>query len=218
MIKKWLLNNISLHTNDNKNEEIVNALTHFIGFILSVVGFVLILFKNTETLNLKLGLIIYLFTMMILFFSSAIYHWVKGPIIKRIGRILDHCNIYFLIAGTYTPISIYIGGNIGSKILYLEWILTFIGIVFTLRFWGRFGFIHVMFYIVMGWMIIFLWPSFVRSVPENLPPIIMIGGILYTIGTIFYAIKKLPYYHGIWHLFVVLGAGTMFIGIYRYLV
>ena len=58
----------------------------------------------------------------------------------------------------------------------------------------------------------------VITVPENLPPIIMIGGILYTIGTIFYAIKKLPYYHGIWHLFVVLGAGTMFIGIYRYLV
>lgn len=213
----WLVNNITLHNHDNTKEEFVNGLTHFIGIILSIVGIVYLALKETTTPHLKTATIVYGSTMLLLFTASTIYHWLKDPILKRIGRILDHCNIYLLIAGTYTPLAFYLGGKIGISILTLEWFLTFVGIIFTLKFWGRLKFLHIFFYLIMGWMVVFMWGDFVALVPEELPRYIIGGGIFYTVGVVIYALKKIPFYHGVWHIFVVLGAGSMFMGIFKYL-
>ncbi|QEN06102.1 DNA-binding protein [Thiospirochaeta perfilievii] len=216
-IKNWLLENITLHSHDNKREEFINGLTHFFGIILSIIGIIFLLLKNTTTPHLKGATIVYGLTMLLLFTASTIYHWLNDPILKRVGRVLDHCNIYLLIAGTYTPLAIYIGGRMGVTIILFEWVLTVLGIIFTLKFWGRLKFLHVFFYLVMGWMIVLVWSDFIKLVPISFAKDILLGGVLYTIGVIIYSLKKIPYYHGIWHLFVVAGAASMYIGIYTYL-
>ncbi|MGL1892148.1 MAG: hemolysin III family protein [Spirochaetaceae bacterium] len=215
--KKWLLKNITLHTHDNKTEEFFNGLTHLLGIILSIIGLVLLFLKETQTIHFKGATIVYGFTMLLLFSASTAYHWLKDPVLKRIGRILDHCNIYLLIAGTYTPIAFYVGGKFGITIIIVEWSLTILGILFTLRFWGKLKPLHIVFYLLMGWMIVFIWSDFILTVPKELSIMIIIGGLFYTLGVIIYALKKVPFYHAVWHLFVVGGASSMFLGIYKYL-
>ena len=215
--KNWLLNNISLHNHDNSREEFVNGLTHLVGIILSIIGIVFLILKETTTPHFKGATIVYGSTMLLLFTASTVYHWLHDPILKRIGRVLDHCNIYLLIAGTYTPLAIYLGGKMGVFILVIEWSLTILGIIFTLKFWGRLKFLHIFFYLLMGWMVVLMWGDFVKLVPVELARFIFGGGIFYTVGVIIYSLKKVPFYHGIWHVFVVLGALSMYFGIYRYL-
>lgn len=217
LLKKWILEKITLHTHDNAKEEFWNGLTHFIGIVLSLFGIVLIIIKEIDYSSLKIAAIVYGATMLLLFSASTCYHWVKDPLLKRVGRILDHCNIYMLIAGTYTPIAFYVGGQMGIGLITVEWVLTVIGIIFTLKFWGKLKPLHIVFYLVMGWMIIFIWSDFVKKVPIQFAKAIMTGGIFYTIGVIVYALKKVPYYHAVWHLFVVAGAASMYYGIYTYL-
>lgn len=216
-MKDWLLKNITLHTHDNPKEEFLNGLTHFIGIILSLVGLVLLALKETTTPNFKAASIVYGSTMLLLFSASTAYHWLKNPVLKRVGRVLDHCNIYLLIAGTYTPMAFYVGGKMGMTIVLVEWILTVLGILFTLRFWGKLKPLHIVFYLVMGWVVVFIWKDFTAMVPKQLANDVIIGGIFYSVGVVIYSIKKLPFYHSIWHLFVVAGAASMFLGIYTYL-
>lgn len=218
MIKDWLIENISLHTHDNRREEFINGLTHFVGIILSIAGIILLLLKDYETYHLKGAVFVYGLSMLLLFTASTVYHWLNDPVLKRIGRILDHSNIYILIAGTYTPLTFYIGGRIGITILAIEWSLTVLGIIFTLKFWGRLKALHVVIYLIMGWLIVFVWSDFIKLVPIESAMTILLGGILYSVGVVIYALKKIPYYHGIWHLFVVAGATAMYLAIYRYLI
>lgn len=215
--KDWINKNISLHSHDSPKEEFFNGLTHFVGILLSIAGIILLIFKETSA-TMKGATIIYGTTMLLLFTASTLYHWIKNPFYKRIGRILDHCNIYMLIAGTYTPLAFFVGGNAGLFIILIEWILTLLGIAFTIKFWGKLKPLHVIFYMVMGWMLVFVWTDFINSVPKEFAQFIITGGITYSIGVIVYGIKRFPYYHAIWHLFVVAGATFMFLGIYKYLV
>lgn len=216
-IENWILKNISLHSHDNRIEEFWNGLTHLFGIILSIVGIILILLKDISNPSLKIAAVVYGLTMLLLFSASTCYHWIKNPLLKRIGRILDHCNIYMLIAGTYTPIAFFVGGDLGIMIVSVEWALTVVGIIFTLKYWGRLKPLHIVFYLSMGWMIIFIWSDFIKSVPQDFAKAIITGGILYTVGVVIYALKKVPFYHAVWHLFVVGGAASMFYGIYTYL-
>ncbi|MBN2618066.1 MAG: hemolysin III family protein [Spirochaetales bacterium] len=215
--ENWLIKNISLHNFDNKKEEFINGLTHFVGIILSIIGIIFLLLKDTKTPNIKGAFVIYGFSMLLLYTASTIYHWLKNPILKRVGRILDHCNIYLLIAGTYTPLAFFVGGKIGINILIIEWVLTILGIIFTLRFWGRLKILHVIFYLFMGWMIVFIWNDFIQMVPKEFAQMILSGGIFYSVGVVIYALKKLPFYHGIWHVFVVLGSMSMYMAIFNYI-
>jgi hemolysin III len=215
--KNWINNNITLHNYDNRKEEWVNGLTHGAGIILSIIGLIFLIYRGAHSSGLFIANLVYAFTMLLLFTASTVYHLIKDPFIKRIGRVLDHSNIYLLIAGTYTPIAFYVGGKIGIYIIAIEWGFALIGIIFTLKFWGRLKPLHIVFYLIMGWMIIIIWSSFLEKVPIEFAKLILIGGITYTIGVIIYTLKKLPFYHGIWHLFVVGGATIMYIGIYRYL-
>ena len=216
-LENWLTKNITLHSHDNKKEELLNGLTHAIGIVLSIVGLILLLLKPTTTDNLKIAFVIYGLSMLLLFSASTVYHWVSDPTLKRVGRILDHSNIYLLIAGTYTPIAYFVGGNFGIIIIIIEWSLALLGITFTITFWGKYKPLHVIFYLIMGWMIILVWSEFTKMVPRELSIIIFIGGMFYSLGVIIYALKKVPFYHAIWHLFVVAGSFSMFLGIYKYL-
>ncbi|OQY40547.1 MAG: hypothetical protein B6229_01390 [Spirochaetaceae bacterium 4572_7] len=216
--ENWLLKNITLHTHDNKQEEFWNGLTHLFGSILSVVGLILLLLKDYETPHMIGATLVYSISMLLLFSASTTYHWVQNPLLKRIGRILDHSNIYLLIAGTYTPMAFFVGGKMGVGIILVEWILAFLGIIFTLKFWGKLKPLHIMFYLLMGWMIVFIWSDFTQMVPVNFAKLVILGGFFYTIGVVIYSLKKVPFYHAVWHVFVAGGAMSMFVAIYKYIV
>lgn len=215
----WLENHITLHEFDNKKEELANALTHLFGAIMSLIGMIFLIkigLKSGDPVKTT-GLVIFAISMLLLYSASGFYHLVKPSNLKRILRILDHSNIYFLIAGTYTPILIAVDTTLSYSFIFVVWGIAFLGIIFTLVFWGRFKAFHVILYLLMGWLFVFIWKPVSAVIPFGLVKWIIVGGLAYTLGTIFYAMKKLPYYHAIWHLFVLVGSFSFFIGIYKYI-
>ena len=214
-MKNWLENKITLHQHDDAVAERENMLTHLVASILAVFGLFYILFNlnSVESLSLKVGLIIFAATNILLYFASTMYHHLPYGNGKRIFRILDHSNIYFLIAGTYTPVLLSINSNKMIMLTCLVWSIAVIGIVFTIVFWGRLKAFHVIAYLFMGWLLVFFWNDVVPYLPQGLFSYIVAGGITYTVGVAFYASKKLPHYHAIWHCFVAGGSIFFYIGI-----
>lgn len=217
--KEWLIKNITLHQYDSKHEELANAATHGLGILLSFAAIVMMVLKvATSNSRVSLtGVLIFGFSMILLYSSSTFYHLSKGPVIKRILRIMDHSTIYFLIAGTYTPVLLTIGGAAGWIIFGIEWALTIIGITFTLFFWDRYGIIHVLFYIIMGWLAVFIWKPLMQTVTTPFIILMISGGLSYTLGTIVYSMKKMPFHHAVWHMFVLGGSVLLFLAIYLHL-
>lgn len=216
-ITRWLFNHITLKPPIPWRYELANGLTHALGIALSVVATVLFVLLTAQGViggALGIASIVYGFTMIVLYTSSTGYHLVQGPVAKRVARIMDHASIYFLIAGTYTPVMVYIDTPAARNVLIIAWALTVIGILFTLGFWGRYGVLHVIFYIAMGWMIVVIWEDVIDSVSMAFIRWAIGGGISYTVGTTFYGMQKLPYNHAIWHLFVLGGSVCFFFGIY----
>ncbi len=217
--RTWLIDNISLHQHDSKHEELANAGTHGLGIILSLAAIVMMVLKvmTSDSLVSLPGVLIFGFSMVLLYSSSTFYHLSKGPVVKRILRIMDHSTIYFLIAGTYTPVLLTIGGAAGWIIFGIEWALTIIGITFTLFFWDRYGILHVLFYIIMGWLAVFIWKPLMQTVTTPFIILMISGGLTYTLGTIVYSMKKMPFHHAVWHLFVLGGSVLLFLAIYLHL-
>lgn len=218
-ISGWLEKNISLHKNDSKEEEKWNSITHAFGAIASLAGIVIFILygSSSNSLNLKIGLFVYGATMLLLYTASSLYHLVPYSNKKRVLRILDHTNIYFLIAGTYTPICISMQNSAGFMMLKMVWILAFAGILFTIIFWGKLKPLHTVIYLAMGWLVVFFWKDLKQSVSPEIIKWMISGGVVYSVGVLFYASKKLPYYHAIWHLFVFAGSVCFYFGILFYI-
>lgn len=209
----WLERHITLHTHDTVREERANAATHAVGALLSPVALVLLLTRyEPDWPHLIFGL-----SMMLLYTASTLYHLSTGGKWKRIFRIGDHMSIYLLIAGTYTPIMASLATPWARRTLLAVWVLGFAGMAFKLVFWGRFKVLQVLFYLAMGWLAAIRLPELLELLPLGLFYSMLTGGLLYTLGTVVYAMKRLPYYHAIWHCFVLGGSGAFFYGIYRYL-
>ncbi len=211
----WLERHITLREGDDRKAERENAITHFIGSVLSIIGLIWILANlgRARSSSLKAGLVIFALTNLLLYTASGFYHILRPGNAKRICRILDHGNIYFLIAGTYTPLLLYVDSPVTRWMTVLMWLTAALGIAFTLVFWGRLKPLHPILYLLMGWMIVFFWNDTVPYLPSGLLGYIIAGGLSYSVGVIFYAIKKLPHQHAIWHLFVLLGSICFYVGI-----
>ncbi|MGE4454295.1 MAG: hemolysin III family protein [Sphaerochaeta sp.] len=212
--KAWLEAHITLHTYDDPKAEKENAVTHIVGAALALAALISILIKlpSLSSRSFQLGMVIWGLTMLLLYSSSALYHalpWGNG---KRICRILDHSNIYFLIAGTYTPLMMYIATPEAYRITALVWTIAFVGILFTLLFWGKAKALHVLLYLAMGWLIVFFWKEIVPFIPSSLVKWIIAAGLTYSVGVIFYASKRIPHYHAIWHLFCIGGSALFYVG------
>lgn len=213
-LNRWLERHITLHNYDNAFDEKLNSLTHVIGSILSLGALIAIIarFEDIKRPALQVGLVIWALTMVLLYSASALYHALPHSNAKRIFRVLDHSNIYFLIAGTYTPLMLYIGTPTALLVVALVWTFALAGIVFTLIFWGRYGAIHVGLYILMGWLIVIFARQIFPHLPGGLLGWVVSAGVTYTAGVIFYANKKIPHYHAIWHLFCIAGSALFFFG------
>lgn len=218
-IGQWLEFHITLHSHDTREEERMNSLTHAIGAVLSLAGLVAMLIKTVPSGNPRsvIGALVFGLTMIIMYTSSSVYHIIQPSNLKRALRVMDHVNIYLLIAGTYTPICLGLNNASGHILLLLVWTVAVLGIIFKLVFWGRVKPLHTIIYILMGWLVVFFYKDLKMSIPKGFLPWILSGGIAYTVGTIFYGMKKLPHYHAIWHCFVIAGSVCLYFGIYLYI-
>nr|WP_314781332.1 hemolysin III family protein [uncultured Treponema sp.] len=201
-------------------EEIANAVTHGIGAGLSVAALVLLIIRAVRYAppELKAGYVvgftIFGASLIILYLFSTLYHALPLKA-KKVFGIFDHCSIYVLIAGTYTAYCLSaLHGAVGWTIFGIIWGMAVLGIVLYSIFGSRVRVLSVITYIPMGWLIIFA----ARPLKEQLPLLsfrfLIVGGIIYTAGCIFYAMKKVKWAHSIWHLFVIAGSIMHFFSLY----
>ncbi len=217
--RSWLERHITLHTHDNPREELASGLIHAAGVALSLVAGALLISRAAASGSPTLiaGYIIYSAAMTVLYLSSTLYHFTPPSNAKRILRICDHMSIYLLIAGTYTAVLVNLEGAAVMLTLALVWIVAAGGMAFKIIFWGRYRLAQMLVYILMGWLIVLVWGPVTSQVTRRFFSMVLAGGIVYTSGTLVYALKKMPYYHAIWHLFVLSGSICFFLGIYLYL-
>ena len=189
-------------------EERLNTISHTLGAIFGFVGLFILLSKNEhKSIYATVSIVVYSYTFVLMFVSSALYHCVSIPKVKHRLRALDHISIYFLIAGTYTPVAlILLERNNGWFIFWTVWAIAALGTVFKLFFTGKFEKVSLLLYLFMGWLIIFDFHNLLDNISGYGLVFLALGGFLYTAGTVFYAVRKIPYNHAIWHFFVLGGA------------
>ncbi|MFC2135387.1 hemolysin III family protein [Bacteroidota bacterium] len=197
-------------------EEIANSITHGMGVILSVAGLVVlvILAARQGSLVHIISFIIYGSSLIILYLASTLYHSIPQPSAKKIFKIIDHSAIYLLIAGTYTPfLMINLRSLMGWSLFIVIWGLAISGIVFKSVFISKFRKLSVAVYIFMGWLSVIAIKELYISLPLNGIILLALGGLFYTVGVVFYAWRKLPYSHSVWHLFVLCGSACHYFSI-----
>ncbi|WP_300464534.1 hemolysin III family protein [Desulfobacula sp.] len=213
-------NDVSDPAVQSLGEEIANSITHGIGAALSIAALAILVVSasgNGDTLRV-LSLSIYGTTLILLYLSSTLYHSFSDERIKQFFKVMDHSSIYLLIAGSYTPIVLVsIRGAWGMTVFVIVWAMAVAGIIAKIFLTGKYDKISVLFYIAMGWLIVFAIKPMFQTVPLKLLIWLLVGGISYTFGIIFYAWEKMPYNHAVWHLFVLGGSITHFFGILFYL-
>ena len=198
-------------------EEIVNVFTHFMGGLMAIGGFVMLLVFSNKSENFfqYLSILIYGTSLVMVYTSSTLYHAIPFGALKSLFRAIDQTAIFLLIAGTYTPIVvIFFHGTWSVSLLTFIWGLSAIGI--ALRFLNPrvFSRLAVILYLVLGWSIVVAYEHAVKNLPEGLFVWIGAGGLIYTVGLVFYRWKSLPFHHAWWHLFVIAGSATHYAGLY----
>lgn len=197
-------------------EEVFNAITHGLGVIFGIVALTVlcVLGAHFGTLSHIVSYSVYGCSLILLYASSTLYHSLPSPKVKSFFKVLDHSSIYLLIAGTYTPFLVLnLKGNLGYTLLAIIWAIAILGIIFKFFFTGRFKLLSTLLYIGMGWLIVFAYGPLKEAMRPEAMNWLIIGGVTYTLGTIFYLAKKQKYTHAIWHLFVLAGSVFHFVAI-----
>lgn len=203
-------------THYTRKQEIVNGLTAGPGILFGVSGIPVLVGLAIAHNNIPgiIGSGIYGFCFLFLFTSSTVYHFVQEPGLKKLFRIIDHISIYFMIAGTYTPfLLVYMNNTFGISLLIILWVLTALGIVFKIYLTGRYEFISTLMYVFMGWIMVVGGKRFLRDLPPTVLILIVSGGLLYTVGVLFYHRDRHTYSHAVWHLFVLAAALFHFVAV-----
>ena len=197
--------NLKLSKKLSFGEEVANSVTHAVGAVA-----MLVLLPITAAV----GMSVFVISLFLMFLSSAIYHAMdyNSPH-KMVLRIIDHSMIYIAIAGSYTPVALsLVGGWLGYSIIILQWGTTIFGIlykIFAKKINEKFS---LFLYLMMGWLVIFIIPAIVTKTGPAFWGLMLAGGLSYTVGAAFYA-KKKPYFHMIWHLFIMLASALQYLGI-----
>lgn len=203
-----------------KKEEVANSITHGLGAALAVAALViLVVFAARKGDAWKVtSFSIYGSTLVLLYVMSTLSHAIMGKKMKRFFELLDYSSIYLLIAGTYTPITLmYLRGPWGWSIFGIVWGFAVIGILCKVFLLGKWDFLSVIFYILMGWIIAIAFKPLLRYAPPGFLKLLVIGGACYMFGSVFYLFKKMPFHHPIWHLFVIAGSACHFFGFLLYM-
>ena len=202
------------HTTYPILEERINVASHALGLLLSIVALLLLIAKGSSVLEL-VSLSVFAASLIALYAASTVYHVTTSVARRAWLRTVDHAMIYVLIAGTYTPFSLLvIKGTAGWTIFGISWAMAVTGIVIKLYHTGRYDRLSTAMYVFMGWMIIFA----INPLIDNLSPAglswLFAGGIAYTVGALFYSLKKMPFGHATFHIFVLAGSACHFVSVY----
>jgi hemolysin III len=194
-------------------EEIFNAVTHGVGALLSIAALVLLIIKADTGLEL-FSVLIFSLSSMMLYTMSTLYHAFPKGTTKNVFRRFDHLSIYLLIAGTYTPFSLLLLDTRRALILFIfEWTLAIIGIVFKSIWIRKFVIIHVLIFLLMGWACIIYNQQIMSAMDIRGFVLLLLGGVSYSIGVIFFAFELFKFHHAIWHFFVLIGTILHFFSI-----
>lgn len=190
----------------SKREEIANAVIHGIGVIFSIAALVILIVSSAMhgTAWHVVSFTLFGSSMVLLYLSSTLVHSFPAGRVKDFFEIMDHSAIYFFIAGTYTPfLFLVIKGALGWTLFGIVWGLAIGGTVFKAFFVKRFLHTSTLLYVVMGWLMVFGWKPLLENVSSQGLILLAIGGILYTVGAIFYVWRGFTYHHAVWHVFVL---------------
>ena len=201
---------------ESAREERANALTHGAGAIASAVGGAVLAamawhYGNAWQLA---GAIVFGASLVLLYVASTLYHASTDVVVRGRYKVFDHCAIFVLIAGTYTPFTLVgLRGDGGWWLFAAIWTLAVAGIVFKLFFTGRFKGVSTLVYLAMGWMVLTAAGPFLRNVPHATMAWLLAGGVAYSVGTFFYMSRRIPFAHAIWHGFVLAGSACHFVAV-----
>lgn len=197
-------------------QEVVHSMIHAFGILFGIISIPVLTALAAKNANVQgiVGASIYGFCFLMLFTFSTLYHGIQHPQVKRTLEIFDHISIYFLIAGTYTPfLLIFLFDSFGITLLAVLWGLTLLGIFFKIFFTGRFDIVSVIIYLLMGWIMVVGGRRFFREVPSDVLLFLLIGGVLYSIGVVFYLKKGFGWHHAVWHFFVLVAAVCHYVAV-----
>ena len=184
-----------------------NTWIHFIGVVFALSSIWMVWPAIDTSWQMAFGVIFFIIGMFLMFLSSTIYHWLRPGIAKDILRKCDHISIYVMIACSYTPICVgVIGGWVGWTVFGFLWFVALVGSIVKIVAIGKRPKLSLAMYLVMGWSVLFIFPTVWAKLSALSLIFLFSEGILYTVGTYFFANDKLPHYHAIWHVFVLLGA------------
>lgn len=201
-------------------EERANAITHGLGVVLGVVGLILLLIRALEHQADMLtiaSMAVYGSSIILLFLASTLYHSITTEKTKRLLKTLDHCAIYLLIAGSYTPfLLVSLRTPLAMGLMAVIWGIALVGIIMKIAFVYRFKRLSLMTYLAMGWLSLVVVYQLAMNIEMGGLVLLALGGVIYSLGVIFYVAKRIPYNHAIWHLFVLAGCACHFFAIYLY--
>lgn len=200
-------------------EEWLHSVSHGIGALMSLVGMITLILLASLAPQVDawkvVALSLYGTTLVLLYTASTLYHATQRLRLKRFYQLLDHCAIYALIAGSYTPfLLVNLRHSVGWTLLTIIWALALAGIVLKLVWPKRFGVLHVIVYLAMGWLIVSAAGELGDVTSPTGLSLLVAGGIAYTGGVLFFAIRAIPYNHAIWHLFVIAGSTCHYLAVY----
>lgn len=198
-------------------EERLNAFTHGLGILFCLIAMPIILVGVYDENNLLHFYAVFAFGMgmLLVYTFSTLYHAVKKENSKDLLQIADHISIYFLIAGTYTPLMVrYLDSETAYIFLAIMWSIVAVGVVFKVFFTKRFKYLSVILYLFLGWMMVFVLKPLLQNIPLTVLWWIVAGGFSYTTGVYFYMKDHKIYYHTIWHVFVLLGTLAHFVSVW----
>ncbi|KAB0459539.1 PAQR family membrane homeostasis protein TrhA [Vibrio kanaloae] len=201
-------------------EERANAITHGLGVVLGVVGLILLLIRafdyQADMLTVA-SMAIYGSSIILLFLASTLYHSITTEKTKRLLKTLDHCAIYLLIAGSYTPfLLVGLRTPLAMGLMAVIWGIALVGIIMKIAFVYRFKRLSLFIYLAMGWLSLIVVYQLAMNIEMGGLVLLALGGVIYSLGVIFYVAKRIPYNHAIWHLFVLAGCACHFFAIYLY--
>ncbi|MCR3756132.1 MAG: hemolysin-III family protein [Sodalis sp. Psp] len=216
------MENKPLASNYSLAEEIANSISHGAGVIFGIVGLILML-NQAEEMGVNAMAVtsysLYGGSMILLYLASTLYHAIPYPPAKCWLKKVDHCAIYLLIAGTYTPLLLIgLASPLATWLMAMIWLMAALGVIFKLVFAHRFRVVSLITYLTMGWLSLVVIYQLVQRLPASSVVLLAAGGVIYSLGVIFYVWDRIPFNHTIWHGFVLGGTICHFLAIYLFII
>lgn len=214
------LNVPAMYAQPRLGDILANAITHGVGAAFALAGAAYVIMASTHGNAWQvIGCSIYGVTLVLVYVCSTLYHSLVRTRARHVFHILDHSSIYLLIAGTYTPFCLVsLRGRLGWTLFAIVWSLAIAGVVFKSLAIGRFEMASAVIYLGMGWLAIFAMRPLLHAVSWHGLLWLGVGGVAYTVGIVFFAFDRVPYFHGIWHVWVLAGSIAHYFAILFYVV